>query len=76
MEGVLAMGTPDHGLAVPVGFPTNMSVRVAGGEYDGDYGVVVEQRPDLRPGSVWVRLVRAGVHLVPGYRLKPTAALT
>jgi hypothetical protein len=47
-----------------------MPVRVTGGQYDRDHGVVVDQRPDLRPSSVWVRLARAGVHLVPGYRLR------
>jgi hypothetical protein len=60
--------------SVPAGFPTNMPVTVTGGQYNGDHGVVVDQPPDLRPGSVWVRLVRAGVHLVPGYRLVPMAA--
>jgi hypothetical protein len=61
------------GPAVPGGFPTNMQVTVAGGQYHGDAGVVVDQQPDLRPGSVWVRLHRAGVRLVPGYRLLPAA---
>jgi len=64
------MGTPNREATNPPGFPAEMPVRVAGGQYDGDHGVVVDQRPDLRPGSVWVRLVRAGVHLVPGYRLR------
>lgn len=39
------------------------------GLYANDAGVVVNRAPDLRPGSVWVDLVRAGVRLVPANRL-------
>ncbi|WP_328457905.1 hypothetical protein [Amycolatopsis sp. NBC_00438] len=57
--------------AVRGGFPTGRRVRVTGGPYRDDRGSVVDRAPDLRPGSVWVDLVTAGVHLVPGYRLTP-----
>lgn len=51
--------------------PAKTPVRVLGGQYSGDSGLVVDRVPDLRPGSVWVRLTRAGVRLVPAYRLHP-----
>lgn len=67
------MAISDLGPAIPGGFPRDVHVVVTGGQYDGDDGVVIDRLPDLRPGSVWVRLTRAGVHLVPGYRLAVTA---
>lgn len=59
----------DNDGQLPPMFPTGMLVVVTGGQYDGDRGQVVNKRPDLRPWSVWVRLDRAGVRLVPSYRL-------
>lgn len=61
----------DDGGAVPTAFPTGMVVAVTGGQYEGDRGQVVNRRPDLRPRSVWVHLDRAGIRLVPSYRLVP-----
>lgn len=63
------MAISDLGPAIPGGFPSDLHVVVTGGQYAGDDGVVIDQVPDLRPGSVWVRLTRAGIRLVPGYRL-------
>lgn len=62
----------ERGPAVPGGFPTGLRVMVTSGQYHGDHGVVVDRSPDLRPGSVWVRLTQAGTRLVPGRRLATT----
>ncbi|WP_218951878.1 hypothetical protein [Amycolatopsis anabasis] len=51
-------------------FPTGARVEVAGGQFAGDHGTVIDASPDLRPGSVWVNLHHAGRHLVPGIRLE------
>ena len=54
-------------------FPIGRAVEVTGGLYRGDRGIVAHQQtPDLRPGSVWVLLDNAGLHLVHGTRLIPT----
>jgi hypothetical protein len=57
------------GPACPGGFLTGTRVIVNGGPHGGEDGLVVDRRPDLRPGSVWVRLERAGTRLIPGHRL-------
>jgi hypothetical protein len=50
-------------------FPTGSCVDVVSGQHVGDCGVVADQKPDLRPGSVWVLLDTAGMRLIPGVRL-------
>ncbi|MEU5265515.1 hypothetical protein [Amycolatopsis sp. NPDC021455] len=65
------------GLPVPDGplgeeaFPDGTSVHVTGGRYRDARGVVIAKKPDLRPGSVWVRLTDGREVLVPGHRLSP-----
>ncbi|MFI5611603.1 hypothetical protein [Amycolatopsis sp. NPDC051903] len=44
-------------------------MEVVSGQYAGDRGTVLDKKPDLRPGSVWVALDAAGTHLIPGVRL-------
>ncbi|MDS0134679.1 MULTISPECIES: hypothetical protein [Amycolatopsis] len=67
------------GLPIPDGplgeeaFPEGASVHVIGGQYRDARGVVIAKDPDLRPGSVWVRLTDGRQVLVPGYRLSPDA---
>lgn len=68
------MTTTDPKPAIATGFGIGSRVTVTGGKYAGDDGVVVERKPDLRPGCAWVDLTRAGIHLVPSYRLVPRAA--
>ncbi|HVV19869.1 MAG TPA: hypothetical protein VHF06_10570 [Pseudonocardiaceae bacterium] len=59
----------DSGVVVRQAPPIGSRVVVNGGRYAWDQGIVVRREPDLRPGSVWVRLIRAGTHLVPVFRL-------
>ncbi|GAA5150118.1 hypothetical protein GCM10023321_14970 [Pseudonocardia eucalypti] len=59
----------ERGPAVPGGFPTGARVTVVSGPHNGQHGLVVDRAPDLRPGSVWVRLSQSGTRLVPGHRL-------
>lgn len=59
----------DRGPAVPGGFPTGARVSVISGPHSGKHGMVVHRVPDLRPGSVWVRLEHSSARLIPGYRL-------
>jgi hypothetical protein len=72
------MSKRDSGALMRQAPPIGSHVVVNGGRYQRDQGVVVLREPDLRPGSVWVRLIRAGTHLVPVFRLstidEPTAA--
>lgn len=72
MDNAAFAHEPSDGGSESSAFPTGMQVVVTGGLYDGDRGRVVDRRPDLRPRSVWVHLNRAGVRLVPSYRLIPT----
>ncbi|MPZ85880.1 MAG: hypothetical protein GEV28_38085 [Actinophytocola sp.] len=64
------------GPAIPGGFADGLRVVVTSGQYAGDSGEVINREPDLRPGSVWVNLVTAGIHLVPDYRLIPDSTAT
>ena len=61
--------TRNPGPARTGGFPAGLHVRAHSGQFRGRTGVVVEQTPDLRPGSVWVEFGSDGARLVPGYRL-------
>jgi hypothetical protein len=59
-------------------FPDGARVFVTGGQYRDAWGMVLAKAPDLRPGSVWLRLDHGPEVLVPGYRLTvgPTVAMT
>ncbi len=46
-------------------FPAGAIVDVNGGQYHHDHGVIADNKPDLRPGSVWVALAAHGIRLVP-----------
>lgn len=46
-------------------------VLVTGGRFEGCLGTVVNRRPDLRPGTAWVRLDGLDDRLVPAFRLSP-----
>ena len=50
-------------------FPDGARVFVTGGRYRNAWGTVLAKAPDLRPGSVWLRLDHGADVLVPGYRL-------
>ncbi|MGW5718690.1 hypothetical protein ACWEVP_21140 [Amycolatopsis sp. NPDC003865] len=50
-------------------FPDGARVDVIGGQYHGARALVIAKDPDLRPGSVWIRLADGREVLVPGYRL-------
>ena len=52
-------------------FPEGMCVHVTGGQHRDTRGAVIVKDPDLRPGSVWVRLTDGTEVLVSGYRLAP-----
>ena len=51
-------------------------VLVIDGQFGGYRGTVVNRRPDLRPGSVWVALDGLGARLIPAYRLAPLTEST
>ncbi|WIX98591.1 hypothetical protein QRX60_31570 [Amycolatopsis mongoliensis] len=55
-------------------FPEGVRVSVNGGQYHDARGVVVVVDPDLRPGSVWVRLDTGRQVLIPGHRLSRQGA--
>jgi hypothetical protein len=55
----------------PIHLRDGARVVVTGGRFEGYEGTVVTRRPDLRPGTAWVRLDGLDDRLVPSFRLMP-----